>query len=73
MIYSRLKRSTHSQYYESNKEESHMKQTTEFAVKTQGNQIQKVGKSVIEHPPIKFDDSKGGTKWFDDSRLLKRK
>lgn len=47
------------------------KQTMEFAVVTKKNTVQRVGKSVINQPKIAF---KGGkVKWFDDSKLLKKK
>lgn len=49
------------------------KQEVQFAVETDKNKvIQSIGKSVITQPKICFDESKGRTKWFDDTKLLKK-
>lgn len=46
-------------------------QTIQFGVnKDKSNVVQQVGKSVMYHPPIKYDGRK--TKWFDDTKLLKK-
>lgn len=47
-----------------------MKQTTTFAVATKDGVITGIGKSTVTHPSIKYDGRK--TKWFDDSKLLKK-
>lgn len=48
------------------------KQEMQFAVETDKNKvIQSIGKSVITQPKICFDESKGHTQWFDDTKLLK--
>lgn len=47
------------------------KQTMEFVVQTDESGIVKnIGVGVAYHPPIKYDGRK--TKWFDDSKLLKK-
>ncbi|WP_185967619.1 hypothetical protein [Clostridium sp. HBUAS56010] len=46
------------------------KQTMVTAVETKNGEIQRVGRSSIYHPEIKF---KGGSiKWLDDSLFLKK-
>lgn len=50
------------------------KQEIQFAVKTDKDRgVQSIGKSIITQPKICFDESKGHTKWFDDTKLLKKK
>lgn len=47
------------------------KQAVDFAVETKNGVIRRISNSVIEQPEIKF---KGGEiKWFDDSKLIKKK
>ena len=46
------------------------KQTIQFAVQRKNGVIQRVGKSAILQP--KTDYKGKGTKWFDDSKLLKK-
>lgn len=49
------------------------KQEIQFAVKTDENKVvQSISNSVITQPKIRFDESKGRTKWFDDTKLLKK-
>lgn len=49
------------------------KQEMQFAVKTDKDRgVQSIGKSIITQPKICFDESKGHTKWFDDTKLLKK-
>lgn len=46
-------------------------QEIQFAVVTGNNgNIKEIGKSVVFQPKIKFKG--GSTKWFDDSKLLKK-
>lgn len=48
-----------------------VKQEIQFAVVTKSNVVVQVGKSQIYQPKTNF---KGGEiKWFDDTRLMKRK
>lgn len=47
------------------------KQTTQFIVETKDGVIQKISKSSILHPKTKYQGK--GTKWFDDTKLLKGK
>lgn len=47
------------------------KTTVQFATVTENKDVKKVGKSVIVQPKTNF---KGGTiKYFDDSKLIKRR
>lgn len=46
------------------------KQTVTFAVETKNGVVQKIGKSVILQPKVKFGG--GSVKWFDDTKLLKK-
>lgn len=49
------------------------KQEIQFTVKTDKDRgVQSIGKSIITQPKICFDESKGHTKWFDDTKLLKK-
>jgi hypothetical protein len=49
------------------------RQEVEFAVKTdEHKRVQSIGKSVIIQPKICFNESKGRTKWFDDTKLLRK-
>ena len=48
-----------------------MTQNVNIAVKTESGQVKKISHGVIFQPETQF---KGGSvKWFDDSKLLKRK
>lgn len=47
------------------------KQTTQFATVTKNGVIQKVGRSTILQPKTNYQGK--GTKWFDDTKLLKEK
>lgn len=48
------------------------KSVSEFAVVTdKDNVVKKIGKSSVLHPKTSFCGKK--TKWFDDSKLLKKK
>ena len=48
------------------------KSITEFAVETDKNRVVKrIGKSVVLQPRTHFCRER--TKWFDDSKLLKKK
>lgn len=47
------------------------KQTTEFAVETKNGEVQRIGRSVVLQPKTNYTGK--GTKWFDDSKLLKEK
>ena len=47
------------------------KQTMQFAVETQNGVVQRIGKSAILQPKTNYKGK--GTKWFDDSKLLKAK
>lgn len=50
-----------------------IKQTIVIAVETNKQGIvTRVGGSPIITPPITFDKSKGGIKWFDDSKLIRK-
>lgn len=42
----------------------------QFAVVTNGKEVTTIGRSFIAHPPIRHDGKE--TKWFDDSRILKK-
>lgn len=46
------------------------KQTIVIAVETKDNVIQRIGRSTIHHPKIKFDG--GSIKWLDDSLFMKK-
>lgn len=46
------------------------KQTVTFAVETKNGVVQKIGKSVIIQPKVKFGG--GSIKWFDDTKLIKK-
>lgn len=49
------------------------KQEIQFAVKTDRNKVvQSISNGIITQPKIRFDESKGRTKWFDDTKLLKK-
>lgn len=49
-----------------------IKQDIQFAVVVKNGEVKRIGRSFIEHPPIRYDGRK--TKWFDDaSRLKSRK
>lgn len=41
-------------------------QTTEFAVITNNNVVQRVGRSTICQPKIEFTGKKDGIKWYED-------
>lgn len=45
------------------------KQTVEFAVETKNGIVKRIGKSSIYQPKTNYSGK--GTKWFDDSKLLK--
>ena len=47
------------------------KQTMQFAVETQNGVVQRIGKSAILQPKTNYKGK--GTKWFDDSKLLRTK
>lgn len=48
------------------------KNTTQFAVMTDKNKVvKKIGRSSVLHPRTNFCGK--STKWFDDSKLLKKK
>ena len=48
------------------------KQEMQFAVKTDKDRgVQSIGKVSLHSRKICFDESKGHTKWFDDTKLLK--
>lgn len=47
------------------------KQTMQFTTVTKAGVVQKVGNSAIYHPQIQYDGRK--TKWFDDSKLIRKK
>lgn len=46
------------------------KQEIVFAVLIKNGEVVKVGRSFIEHPPIRYDGRK--TKWFDDAAYSKK-
>lgn len=46
------------------------KQKLEFAVQSKNGVIQRIGRSSILQPQTNYKGR--GTKWFDDSKLLKR-
>lgn len=49
------------------------KQEIQFVVKTDKNKVvQSISNGVITQLKIHFDESKGHTKWFDDTKLLKK-
>lgn len=45
-------------------------QTITFALETKNGVVQKIGKSVILQPKVKFGG--GSIKWFDDTKLIKK-
>lgn len=45
------------------------KQEAQFAVETKNGVIQRIGKSAILQPKTNYQGK--GTKWFDDTKLLK--
>lgn len=45
------------------------KQTMQFAVETQNGVVQRIGRSAILQPKTNYKGK--GTKWFDDTKLLK--
>ncbi len=45
------------------------KQTTEFAIQADKGIVQQIGKSSILEPKVNYKGA--GTKWFDDTKLLK--
>lgn len=47
------------------------KQTWKFATQKRNNEVVKIGRSFIEQPKVHYTGT--GTKWFDDTKLLKRK
>ena len=49
----------------------HRKQMIQHAVVTQNGIAQKVGKSIIYMPKTNYNGK--GIKWFDDSKLVKKK
>ena len=49
------------------------KQSIEFATVKQDNVIGKIGKSALLQPEVHYDKSRKATKWFDDTKLIKRK
>ncbi len=54
-------------------ERNMQKQEIQFAVKTDKNRVvQSISNGIITQPKICFDESKGHTKWFDDTKLLKK-
>lgn len=46
------------------------KQTTEFATVTEKGMVNQVGRSSILTPKTNYSGK--GTKWFDDTKLLKK-
>lgn len=46
------------------------KQTIQFATVAKKGVVQKVGKSTILQPTIKYDGR--STKWFDDLKLIRK-
>lgn len=49
------------------------KQTIQFATVNQNKVIQNIGKSALLQPEVHYDKSGKATKWFDDTKLIKRK
>ena len=47
------------------------KQTIQFAVTKNKNEIQRIGRGSILQPKTNYNGK--GTKWFDDEKLIKRK
>lgn len=47
------------------------KQTIQFIVESKNGVVQRVGRSTILTPKTNYTGK--GTKWFDDSKLLKAK
>lgn len=45
-------------------------ETVTFAVQTNKGVVEKIGRSYINTPSVNFKGR--STKWFDDSRLLKK-
>lgn len=47
------------------------KQTWKFVTRTKNNEVVDVSRSIIYQPKVKYTGN--GTKWFDDTKLLKKK
>lgn len=47
------------------------RQMIQHVVVTQNNVVQKIGKSTIYQPKTNYNGK--GIKWFDDSKLIKKK
>lgn len=45
------------------------KQTVQFAFESKNGVVQRIGRSVMYQPKTNYQGK--GTKWFDDSKLLK--
>ena len=45
---------------------------TFFTVKKDGV-VQQIGKSIIEQPKVTFTTGKQQIKWFDDTKLIRKK
>lgn len=45
-------------------------QTVEFAIEKKNGVITRIGKSTILQPKTNYNGK--GTKWFDDSKLIKK-
>lgn len=46
------------------------RQEIRFVVTTKGNEVTQIGKSVIYQPVVRYSGK--GTKWFDDSKLIRK-
>lgn len=46
------------------------RQEVRFTATTNGKEVTHIGKSVIYQPPIRYSGK--GTKWFDDSQLIRK-
>lgn len=46
------------------------RQSITFAVETKNGVVNRIGKSFINTPAVKFGG--GSVKWFDDSKLIKK-
>lgn len=46
------------------------KQKNEFVIETKDRVVQRIGKSIISQPRTNYTGK--GTKWFDDSKLIKK-
>lgn len=47
------------------------KKTVQFTTTLKDGVVQKVGRSTVEQPKVNFNNK--GIKWFDDSKLYKRR